>query len=167
DNPNLLTDQIRQALYSAKICAYAQGFQLLRAAQSEYAWHFDFATIAKIWRGGCIIRARFLNLIAASYQQNPDLTNLLLADHFREVLSEGHQAWRRSVADAVLNGLPVPALASALAYYDGYRSEHLPANLIQAQRDFFGAHTYERIDQPRGRRFHFDWMGQQQETPVE
>ncbi len=166
DDPRDWSEQMRQALYSAKICAYAQGFQLLRAAQEEYGWRFDFATIARIWRGGCIIRARFLNTITSVYQRNPDLANLLLADDFRAALHRGHPAWRRTVATAVLNGLAVPTLGAALAYYDGYRSERLPANLIQAQRDFFGAHTYERIDQP-GKRFHFDWAGGQQETAVE
>ncbi|BCX81890.1 6-phosphogluconate dehydrogenase [Methylomarinovum caldicuralii] len=162
-DPDALTRQLERCLYSAKICAYAQGFQLMQAAQEKYGWHFDFATIARIWRGGCIIRARFLNRIAAAFDTSPDLANLLLAGDFRRVLSEDHAAWRRSVADAVLSGLPVPALSSALAYYDSYRSERLPANLIQAQRDYFGAHTYERVDRPRGAFFHFDWHGSRQE----
>ncbi len=166
DDPDTLARQLERGLYSAKICAYAQGFQLMQVAQEEYGWHFDFATIARIWRGGCIIRARFLNRIACAYETTPDLVNLLLAEDFRQVLNRDHSAWRRSVATAIQAGLPVPALSAALAYYDSYRSRRLPANLIQAQRDYFGAHTYERVDRPRGCFFHFDWHGSRQEAEI-
>jgi len=152
-----LVDAIRQALYCSKICAYAQGFQLMREAQKEYHWTLDFATIARIWRGGCIIRARFLQRIAAAYEEQSDLPNLLLDGAFRRQINAGQEAWRRVVSLAALAGVPCPAFMSALAYYDSYRSSRLPANLLQAQRDYFGSHTYERIDQPRGAFFHLDW----------
>lgn len=164
--PETFAEQVRTALYCAKICAYAQGFQLLKGAQAKYGWHFEFSSIARIWRGGCIIQGRFLNPIAAAYQQDPELTNLLLAEDFSAGLRKGHSAWRQTVSEAVLSGLPVPALSSALAYYDGYRSQQLPANLIQAQRDFFGAHTYARTDRSRGKFYHFDWSNQKVEIPV-
>jgi 6-phosphogluconate dehydrogenase len=150
-------EAIRKALYCSKICAYAQGFQLMKEAQKVYDWQLDFGTIAGIWRGGCIIRASFLNRITQAYQDDPALSNLMLAPYFRQILEEGQAAWRKVIALAVVNGLPVPAFSSALAYYDGYRSADLPANLIQGQRDYFGAHTYERTDQPRGRFFHLEW----------
>lgn len=152
-----LIEAIRQALYCSKVCAYAQGFQLMREAQKEYGWTLDFATIARIWRGGCIIRARFLQRIAAAYAEKPDLANLLLDRTFRRQMKEAQDAWRRVVSVAALAGVPCPAFMSALAYYDSYRSARLPANLLQAQRDYFGSHTYERIDQPRGALFHLDW----------
>jgi 6-phosphogluconate dehydrogenase len=148
---------IREALYCSKICAYAQGFQLMREAQREYGWKLDFATIASIWRGGCIIRARFLQKITEAYRQRPELVNLLLDPYFKQQIERGQGSWRRVVALAATYGIPAPAFMSALAYYDGYRSENLPANLLQAQRDYFGAHTYERVDQPRGKFFHTDW----------
>ena len=150
---------VRQALYAAKICSYAQGFQLLSMASAEYGWRLDLGAIALMWRGGCIIRAAFLDRIKAAYAQTPDLANLLLAPYFRDAIAGGQAAWRRIVATAVLRGVPVPAFASALTWYDGYRSERLPANLLQAQRDYFGAHTYERIDRPRGALFHTNWTG--------
>ena len=152
-----LIKAIHDALYCSKICAYAQGFQLKAEAEIEYGWHLDFGSIAQIWRGGCIIRARFLQKITDAYGRNPDLKNLMLDSYFTDALHNGQYHWREVVALAVRNGIPVPAFSAALAYYDGYRSASLPANLLQAQRDFFGAHTYERIDQPRGKFFHLDW----------
>jgi 6-phosphogluconate dehydrogenase len=126
-------------------------------AQKAYGWTLDFGTIAQIWRGGCIIRARFLQKITDAYARDPGLKNLMLDPYFRDVLHEGQGRWRQTVASAIQNGMPVPAFSSALAYFDGYRSAELPANLLQAQRDYFGAHTYERTDQPRGKFFHLDW----------
>ncbi|MGI9213101.1 MAG: NADP-dependent phosphogluconate dehydrogenase [Methylococcaceae bacterium] len=150
-------ESIRQALYCSKICAYAQGFQLMAAAEVTYNWTLDFGTIAQIWRGGCIIRARFLQKITDAYSENKALKNLMLAPYFSQALHEGQNQWREVIALAVRSGVPVPAFSSALAYFDGYRSARLPANLLQAQRDYFGAHTYERTDQPRGQFFHLDW----------
>ena len=152
-----LVKAIRDALYCSKICAYAQGFQLMREAQKEYDWKLDFGTIAKIWRGGCIIRARFLQKITKAYDTNADLVNLLLDPYFKGAVHEGQTAWRKVVGLAATNGIPAPTFMSALAYYDGYRCDRLPANLLQGQRDYFGAHTYERNDQPRGKFFHTDW----------
>ena len=151
---------IRQALYASKICSYAQGFQLMRAASEEYGWNLDFGSIAMMWRAGCIIRARFLDTIKEAFDARPDLTNLLLAPYFVGAIEENQYGWRRVVARAVSLGIPVPAFSSALAYFDGYRSDRLPANLLQAQRDYFGAHTYERIDRPRGEFFHTDWLSE-------
>ncbi len=148
---------IHDALYCSKICAYAQGFQLMRAAQAEYGWQLPFAKIASIWRGGCIIRARFLQKITEAYEKNPGLINLLLDPYFQGEIERCQAAWRKVVATAATHGVSVPTFYSALAYYDGYRSERLPANLLQAQRDYFGAHTYERVDAPRGKFFHLDW----------
>jgi 6-phosphogluconate dehydrogenase len=148
---------IREALYCSKICAYAQGFQLMAEAQKVYGWTLDFGVLAQIWRGGCIIRARFLQKITDAYALEPGLKNLMLDPYFRDALHQGQSRWREVVALAVKNGIPAPAFASALAYFDGYRSAQLPANLLQAQRDYFGAHTYERIDRPRGEFFHLDW----------
>lgn len=148
---------VRKALYCSKICAYAQGFQLMHEAQKEYNWKLDFASIASIWRGGCIIRAQFLQKITEAYTRNPELVNLLLDPYFNEQIHKGQNHWRSVVALAAQSGIAAPAFMSALAYYDGYRSAQLPANLLQAQRDYFGAHTYERIDQPRGKFFHLDW----------
>jgi 6-phosphogluconate dehydrogenase len=152
-----LIDAVRDALHCSKICAYAQGFQLMREAQQEYAWKLDFATIAAIFRGGCIIRARFLQKITDAYRKNPELVNLLLDPYFNDQIRRGQANWRLVVGLAASHGIAAPAFMSALAYYDGYRSERLPANLLQAQRDYFGAHTYERTDQPRGHFFHTDW----------
>jgi 6-phosphogluconate dehydrogenase len=148
---------VHDALYCSKICAYAQGFQLMRAAQAEYNWTLPFGQIARIWRGGCIIRARFLQKITEAYQSNPDLVNLLLDPYFMSEMDRAQSNWRRVIGMAAAQGVPVPTFYSALAYYDGYRSARLPANLLQAQRDYFGAHTYERVDQPRGKFFHLDW----------
>jgi 6-phosphogluconate dehydrogenase len=152
-----LVARIRQALYCAKICAYAQGFQLMRAAQTEHGWRIDFGRLAAIWRAGCIIRARFLQRITEAYRRDADLTNLMLDPFFRKALHAGQDSWRHVVGLAARRGIPVPALASTLGYYDSYRSARLPASLLQAQRDYFGAHTYERIDAPRGQAFHVDW----------
>ena len=148
---------IRDALYCSKICAYAQGFQLMREAQNEYKWKLNFAEIAAIFRGGCIIRARFLQKITDAYTLNSNLVNLLLDPYFNEQIQKGQDNWRKVVALAATNGVAAPAFMSALAYYDGYRSARLPANLLQGQRDYFGAHTYERVDAPRGKFFHLDW----------
>ncbi len=148
---------IHDALYCSKICAYAQGFQLMRAAQDEYKWKLPFGDIAKIFRGGCIIRARFLQKITEAYQRNAELANLLLDPYFKSEIDRCQTNWRTVIGEAARNGVAAPTFYSALAYYDGYRSERLPANLLQGQRDFFGAHTYERIDQPRGKTFHLDW----------
>lgn len=152
-----LIEAIRNALYCSKICAYAQGFQLMAEAQHEYGWQLDFGTIAQLWQGGCIIRAGFLRKITDAYTRNPGLKNLMLDSYFLKALHEGQNKWRQAVALAVSNGISVPAFSSALAYYDGYRSATLSANLLQAQRDYFGAHTYERTDAPRGQFFHLDW----------
>ncbi|MFO0282744.1 MAG: NADP-dependent phosphogluconate dehydrogenase [Acidobacteriota bacterium] len=148
---------IHDALYCSKICAYAQGFQLMRAAQQEYNWRLPFAEIARIFRGGCIIRARFLQKITEAYLRNGDLVNLLLDPFFQCEIARCQGNWRKVVAAAAANGIPAPTFYSALSYYDGYRSATLPANLLQAQRDYFGAHTYERTDQPRGKYYHLDW----------
>ena len=152
-----LLEAIHDALYCAKICSYAQGFQLMRAAQAEYGWTLDFGNIAQIWRGGCIIRAVFLQKITEAYRREPDLANLLLAPYFKDAIDRAQSNWRKVAALAAQQGVPAPTFAASLAYYDSYRSARLPQNLLQAQRDYFGAHTYERVDQPRGRSFHIDW----------
>ena len=154
-----LIEEIRQALYASKICSYAQGFQLLEFAAREYDWELKFGQIALLWREGCIIRAQFLGRIKEAFDESPGLANLLLAPYFKEAIDRTQRAWRRVVAAAVTNGIPVPAFSSALAYYDGYRTARLPANLLQAQRDYFGAHTYERVDRPRGEFYHTNWTG--------
>ncbi|MCZ6834520.1 MAG: NADP-dependent phosphogluconate dehydrogenase [Planctomycetota bacterium] len=164
DSDDSLVQDVRDAIYAAKVCAYAQGFQLMASAQEAYGWSLDFGSIAKIWRGGCIIRAGFLQKITRAYEGDPKLANLMLDAYFTQRLDEAQGGWRRIVARAALQGLPVPALSSALAYYDGYRTENLPANLIQAQRDYFGAHTYERVDEPRGKAFHLEWSGERGES---
>lgn len=156
-DPQKFIEAVRQALYASKICSYAQGFQLLKAADQEYQWNLRFGDIALLWRAGCIIRAQFLGKIKEAFDTDPALPNLLLAPYFRSVIERCQSAWREVVSLAVQNGIPVPCFTSALAYYDGYRSENLPANLLQAQRDFFGAHTYERVDKPRGQFFHTEW----------
>ncbi len=150
---------IGDAVYAAKIVSYAQGFGLMRAAEKEYGWKLNYGGIALMWRGGCIIRSQFLNDIKQAYDANPELDNLLLADYFNNAVSTADQGWREAVILGVQLGVPTPAFSSALAYYDSYRSARLPANLLQAQRDYFGAHTYERIDKPRGEFFHTDWTG--------
>ena len=146
---------VRDALYASKVVAYAQGFQQMLAAAEENQWTLHPGEIATIWRGGCIIRARFLDRIKEAYDENPQLNNLLMAPYFRDAVAKGQEGWRRVISEAVRMGVPVPAFSSALAYYDGYRRERLPANLIQAQRDLFGAHTYERVDKPG--KFHSQW----------
>ena len=151
---------LHDALYASKITSYAQGFMLLAAAAEEHGWDLDFASIASMWRGGCIIRSRFLSDIMRAYQREPDLPNLLLAEFFSDEVEAAQAGWRRTVARAVWTGIPVPAYSAALSFYDAYRSGRLPANLIQAQRDYFGAHTYERLDRDRGEFFHTNWTGE-------
>ncbi|ABZ77448.1 6-phosphogluconate dehydrogenase, decarboxylating [Shewanella halifaxensis HAW-EB4] len=151
--------QLENALYCAKVSCYAQGFQLMAMQAKEQAWQLDFAEIAKIWRAGCIIRATFLQSITKAYQQDSELENLLMADSFAKALSEKQQDWREAVSQAVLSGIPAPCISSALAYYDSYRCETLPASLLQGQRDFFGAHTFERTDKPAGEKYHLNWSG--------
>ncbi|MDP3589576.1 MAG: NADP-dependent phosphogluconate dehydrogenase, partial [Methylobacter sp.] len=158
-NKKTMINAIRDALYAAKIISYAQGFSLMREASKEYQLSLNYGDIALMWRGGCIIRSLFLNDIKRAYDATPDLENLLLADFFAKAMKQTDEGWRKTVILGIELSLPTPALSSALAYYDGYRSERLPANLLQAQRDYFGAHTYERIDQPRGQFFHTDWTG--------
>jgi 6-phosphogluconate dehydrogenase len=152
-------EDLREALYASKIVSYAQGYVLMRSAAQDYGWDLNYGGIALIWRGGCIIRSVFLGKIKEAFDKNPGLTNLLLDPFFREKILKAQDAWRRVVSAAFKNGIPIPAFSTALAYFDGYRSERLPANLLQAQRDYFGAHTYERIDKPRGEFFHTNWTG--------
>ncbi|HBO53575.1 MAG: decarboxylating NADP(+)-dependent phosphogluconate dehydrogenase [Planctomycetota bacterium] len=154
-----LVDAIEKALYCSKICSYAQGYALIRAAAEEYNWDLDYGSIALMWRGGCIIRARFLERIRDAFANAPDLNNLLLDPFFRKAIDENQTAWRRVVSEAVKLGIPTPAFSSALAYYDSYRRGSLPANLLQAQRDYFGAHTYRRVDRPEADPVHTDWVG--------
>jgi 6-phosphogluconate dehydrogenase len=150
-----LIDSVRDALYASKICSYAQGLHLLKTASEEYKYNINSGEIAKIWRAGCIIRAKLLHDITNAYTRDPDLPNLLLDEEFRNAVESRQQAWRFSIKTAVDIGVPVPAMSVSLAYFDAYRSERLPANLIQAQRDFFGAHTFERVDKPGI--FHANW----------
>ncbi|MDR0998517.1 MAG: decarboxylating NADP(+)-dependent phosphogluconate dehydrogenase [Treponema sp.] len=154
-----LIDDLEKALYAAKVVSYAQGYLLMREAAKEYRWNLNYGGIALMWRGGCIIRSVFLGKIKEAFDRKGDLENLLLDPFFTSVIEEAQDSWRRVVAAAVNNGIPAPALSSALAYFDAYRSERLPANLLQAQRDYFGAHTYERIDKKRGEFFHTNWTG--------
>jgi 6-phosphogluconate dehydrogenase len=158
-NREEFTGMVRQALYASKICSYAQGFQLMREAAKEYNWELKYGEIALMWREGCIIRAQFLGKIKEAFDKNPGLQNLLLDDYFRNAIEKSQHAWRKVVATSIEWGIPVPAFSSALAYYDGYRSGRVSANLLQAQRDYFGAHTYERVDKPRGEFFHTNWTG--------
>ena len=152
-------DDLQQALYASKIVSYAQGYQLLRASAIEYGWHLNYGQIAQMWRGGCIIRSVFLDDIKLAFDTNPELVNLMLDTFFKGAIETAQAAWRRVIIQSVKLGVPMPAMAAALAYYDGYRTERLPANLLQAQRDYFGAHTYERLDKPRGEFFHTNWTG--------
>ncbi len=152
-------EAIRQALYASKIVSYAQGYMLMRAAAAEYKWNLNNGGIALMWRGGCIIRSAFLGEIKKAFDKNPKLSNLLLDPFFKKAIKDCQRSWRNVVAMAAKKGIPVPAFSTALAFYDAYRSERLPANLLQAQRDYFGAHTYERVDQPRGQFFHTNWTG--------
>ena len=157
-------EDIRQALFASKIVSYAQGYVLMREAAKEYGWNLNNGGIALMWRGGCIIRSVFLVKIKEAFDKNPELSNLLLDSYFKDKIDTTQESWRKVVATALTNGIPVPALTTALCYYDGYRSERLPANLLQAQRDYFGAHTYERIDKPRGEFFHTNWTGKGGDT---
>ena len=154
-----LVDDLRQALYASKIVSYAQGYQLMRSVAKESGWNLNYGGIALMWRGGCIIRSAFLGKIKEAFVNNPNLVNLLLDPFFADAVKNAQDAWRRVIQTAVKLGIPTPTLGSALNYYDGYRSARLPANLLQAQRDYFGAHTYERVDKPRGQVFHTNWTG--------
>lgn len=158
DREGFLND-LEQALFASKLISYAQGYALMKAAAQEYDWRINFGGIALTWRGGCIIRSKFLGRIKQAFDKDPDLNHLLLDPFFQTKLEVAQAGWRRVVAEAVTKGIPVPAMSAALAYYDGFRSERLPANLLQAQRDYFGAHTYERVDRPRGKFFHTNWTG--------
>ena len=155
----IFIEDVRRALYCSKVISYAQGYMLLREAGKEQGWNLNMGGIALMWRGGCIIRSRFLGDIKTAYDKNPQLTNLLLDEFFSKILNEYQPAWRHAVIHAVGFGIPTPAFSTALAFFDGYRTARLPANLLQAQRDFFGAHTYERVDKPRGQYFHTNWTG--------
>ena len=152
-----MVEAIRQALYASKICSYAQGFQLMRYAQEEYDWQLNFGEIAQIFRGGCIIRAKFLQKITEAFERQPDLANLLLDPYFSDAIQKAQASWRKVVALAATHGVSIPTFSSALSYFDAYRTARLPQNLLQAQRDYFGAHTYERVDQARGQFYHIDW----------
>lgn len=163
DKQRFIND-LEQALYGAKIISYAQGYDLMMEAAKEYKWNLNYGGIALMWRGGCIIRSRFLGDIKKAFDNNPKLENLLLDPFFKNAVEEAQESWRRVCAAALENGIPVPALTSALSYFDGFRSERLPANLLQAQRDYFGAHTYERVDKPRGQFFHTNWTGRGGDT---
>jgi 6-phosphogluconate dehydrogenase len=156
---NAFIDDLRHALYASKIVSYAQGYQLMRAAAQEHNWNLNYGGIALMWRGGCIIRSAFLGKIKEAFDKNPKLENLLLDPFFKDAVEKAQSAWRRVVTTAVEMGVPMPAMSAALAFYDGYRCGRLPANLLQAQRDYFGAHTYERVDKPRGEFFHTNWTG--------
>jgi 6-phosphogluconate dehydrogenase len=153
-----LIDAVRDALYASKIISYAQGFVQLGKASELYNWNLNFGDIASIWRAGCIIRAGFLNRITEAYRDNPSLKNLVLAPFFRDILLRVQSNWRVAVTAAIDRGIAVPSFSGALSYFDSYRSERLPANLLQAQRDYFGAHTYERVDKPEGQFFHTEWF---------
>jgi 6-phosphogluconate dehydrogenase len=150
---------LHDALYASKIISYTQGYMLMREAAKEYGWNLNLGGIALMWRGGCIIRSAFLGKIKEALDVDPNLSNLLLDDYFKAEVEAAQAAWRRVVAKAVEMGIPIPAMSSALAFFDGYRRARLPANLLQAQRDYFGAHTYERVDRPRGEFYHTDWIG--------
>ena len=152
-------EEVRRALYCSKMISYAQGYMLLRESAKEEGWNLNMGGIALMWRGGCIIRSRFLSKIKEAYEKNPKLENLLLDDFFSNVLNNYQTGWRQAIIHAIGFGVPTPAFSTAMAFFDGYRTERLPANLLQAQRDFFGAHTYERVDQPRGQFFHTNWTG--------
>ena len=152
-------EDLRKALFASKVVSYAQGYSLMRAAAKEYGWDLNYGGIALLWRGGCIIRSVFLGKIKEAFDKNPALANILLDPYFKEKLSDAQKGWRNVVSQAIVNGVPAPCMTAALEYYDGYRTERLPANMLQAQRDYFGAHTYERTDRPRGEFFHTNWTG--------
>jgi 6-phosphogluconate dehydrogenase len=160
----MFVEDLKNALYASKIVSYAQGYMLMREAAKEYKWNLNYGGIALMWRGGCIIRSVFLGKIKEAFDKNPNLTNLLLDPFFKEKVITAQDSWRRVVVAAVTNGIPAPSMSAALSYFDGYRSERLPANLLQAQRDYFGAHTYERTDRPRGEFFHTNWTGKGGDT---
>jgi len=160
----MFINDIKSALYASKIVSYAQGYTLMREAAREYGWDLNYGGIALLWRGGCIIRSVFLTKIKDAFDKNPSLPNLLLDPFFKEKVEAAQEGWRKVVATALVNGIPVPAFTTALNYFDGYRSERLPANMLQAQRDYFGAHTYERVDKPRGEFFHTNWTGRGGDT---
>ena len=160
----IFIEDVRQALYASKVVAYSQGFDQIAAASAEFGWNIDRGAMARIWRGGCIIRARFLNRITEAYERNAQLPLLLADDYFADVVGTCLNAWRRVVAGAAQNGIPTPAFSSSLAYYDGIRAERLPAALIQGQRDYFGAHTYHRVDTSGA--FHTEWSGDRRETEI-
>jgi len=157
-------EDIRKAMYASKLTSYAQGYMLMREAAKEYKWDLNYGGIALLWRGGCIIRSTFLGKIKEAYDKNPELINLLLDSYFQKVMKNCQDSWRKVVAAATMLGIPIPSMSSSLAFYDGYRHKNLPANLLQAQRDYFGAHTYERIDKPRGEFFHTNWTGRGGDT---
>jgi 6-phosphogluconate dehydrogenase len=163
-NKKEFIEDIRKALYASKIISYAQGYLLMRYAAEEYKWNLNYGGVALMWRGGCIIRSAFLGKIKEAFDKNPNLTNLLLDPFFKEKIESSQESWRKVVATSAINGIWIPALSTALNYFDGYRNDRLPANLLQAQRDYFGAHTYERIDKPRGEFFHTNWTGRGGET---
>ena len=158
-NREKFIDDIRSALYASKIISYAQGFMLLRAAAAEYGWKLNYGEIALMWRGGCIIRSQFLGKIKEAFDKRKQLPNLLLDPHFKREIRKSQRGWRNVVATAAKKGIPAPAFSTALSFFDAFRSETLPANLLQAQRDYFGAHTYERIDRERGEFYHTNWTG--------
>lgn len=157
-DPKEFIENIRQGLYASKIISYTQGFMLMREAANEYGWKLNYGGIALMWRGGCIIRSRFLAKIKEAFEANPNLQNLLFDQFFQKALTQSQKGWRKVISTAVEIGVPLPCFSTALAFYDGYRTARLPTNLLQAQRDFFGAHTYERIDKPRGEFFHTQWI---------
>ncbi len=157
-------DSVRDALYASKLVSYAQGFTLMRAAAQEFGWTINYGAVSMMWREGCIIRSSFLSKIKEAYERNPDLASLMLDPFFSETLNSSQTEWREVISVGVLQGIPTPAMSAALGYFDGYRCERLPANLLQAQRDYFGAHTYERLDKPRGEFFHTNWTGRGGET---
>jgi 6-phosphogluconate dehydrogenase len=156
---NQFIEDLRKALYASKLVSYAQGYVLMRYAAKEYNWNLNYGGVALMWRGGCIIRSAFLGKIKEAFDKNPNLSNLLLDPFFKEKIESSQEAWRRVVATSVTNGIWIPAHSTALNYFDGFRNARLPANLLQAQRDYFGAHTYERVDKPRGEFFHTNWTG--------
>jgi len=158
DRDQFIAD-IKSALLASKIVSYAQGYTLLRAAAHTYGWDLNYGDIALMWRGGCIIRSTFLSNIKEAFDKNSELENLLIDPFFKEKIEEAQGGWRNVAAAALMNGIPIPAFTAALCYFDGYRSARLPANLLQAQRDYFGAHTYERVDKTRGEMFHTNWTG--------
>ncbi len=154
-----VVNDLRQGLYASKIVSYAQGYMLLRAAADESKWNLNYGGIALMWRGGCIIRSAFLADIKKAFEKNPNLSNLLLDPFFTDAINGAQASWRKVLSAAIEKGIPMPAFSTALAFFDGFRSERLPANLLQAQRDYFGAHTYERVDKKRGEFFHTNWTG--------